>query len=178
MPVLASGTMTGAPASHDKPHSRWRWPDRRLMRILLAAAGAIYAIVFIALNRTRVRIHFVFFTVSSRVWVGLLVCLALGALLGHAGGVYRRRRTARVERPARAGGYARPDLRGGGGWRLAAGGGSGPGRGGLLARRLSLAGRRPGGGGGWRAGRRGSHARRLSLAGRRLAAGGGPGPRR
>ncbi len=69
------------------------------MRILLATAGAIYAIVFIALNRTRVRIHFVFFTVSSRVWVGLLVCLALGALLGHAGGVYRRRRTARVNGP-------------------------------------------------------------------------------
>ena len=82
------------------------------MRILLAAAGAIYAIVFIALNRTRVRIHFVFFTVSSRLWVGLLVCLALGALLGHAGGVCGAAER-RGGRPARAGGYAQPDLRAG-----------------------------------------------------------------
>jgi uncharacterized integral membrane protein len=65
------------------------------MRIILAAAGGIYAILFIALNRTKVHIHFVFFTVSSRLWVGFLVCLALGVLLGHGFGVYRRRRSTR-----------------------------------------------------------------------------------
>ncbi len=69
------------------------------MRIVLAAVGVIYAIIFIVLNRTKVRIHFVFFTVSSRLWVGFLVCLALGALLGHGFGVYRRRRSTRAHGP-------------------------------------------------------------------------------
>jgi uncharacterized integral membrane protein len=77
-------------------------------RIVLAAAGVIYAIIFIALNRTRVRIHFVFFSVTSRLWVGFLVCLALGALLGHAAGVYRRRRAARADGAPRGGGTPNP----------------------------------------------------------------------
>jgi uncharacterized integral membrane protein len=63
----------------------------RLTRILIGAVALIYGIIFIALNRGRVRIHFVFFTVTSRLWVGFLVCVALGALLGQAFGVYRRR---------------------------------------------------------------------------------------
>jgi uncharacterized integral membrane protein len=77
-----------------------------MTRIVLAGAGVIYAIIFIALNQTRVRMHFVFFTVTVRLWVGFLLCLVLGALLGQAGGVYRRRRTARVGGPAGRGGAA------------------------------------------------------------------------
>jgi hypothetical protein len=71
-----------------------------MTRILLAVAGVAYAITFIALNTSRVRIHFVFFTVTSRLWVGLLVTLALGVLLGHALGVYRRRHRPRAGSPA------------------------------------------------------------------------------
>jgi uncharacterized integral membrane protein len=66
-------------------------------RIVLATVVVIYAVIFIALNRSKVHIHFVFFSVSSRLWVGFLVCVALGALLGHAVGVYRRRRATRAD---------------------------------------------------------------------------------
>jgi uncharacterized integral membrane protein len=65
--------------------------------MLVAGAAVIYAVIFISLNRTKVHIHFVFFSVSSRLWVGFLVCLALGALLGQAVGVYRRRRATRTD---------------------------------------------------------------------------------
>jgi uncharacterized integral membrane protein len=60
-------------------------------RIAIGAVAAIYAIVFIVLNTSKVKIHFVFFTVTTHLWVGLLVCLAIGALLGQALGSYRRR---------------------------------------------------------------------------------------
>jgi hypothetical protein len=33
----------------------------------------------------------VFFTVTSRLWVGFVVCVAVGALLGQTIGAYRRR---------------------------------------------------------------------------------------
>jgi uncharacterized integral membrane protein len=72
------------------------------MRIVVAAVALIYGVIFIALNRDKVRIHFLFFTVTSRLWVGLLVCLILGAVLGQAlGGSYRKRRSAaKASRPA------------------------------------------------------------------------------
>jgi uncharacterized integral membrane protein len=79
----------------------------------VVAVAVIYAIVFISLNRTRVRIHFVFFTVTTRLWVGFLVCVALGALLGHAVGVYRRRRSTRQGGPTGRG-RARGGSNGGG----------------------------------------------------------------
>jgi uncharacterized integral membrane protein len=68
-------------------------------RLAIGGVALIYAIVFIALNTSRVRIHFVFFTVSTHVWVGLLVCLALGALLGQGLGTYRKR-LARSRHPS------------------------------------------------------------------------------
>jgi uncharacterized integral membrane protein len=60
-------------------------------RLVIGAVALIYGIIFIALNRGRVRIHFVFFTVTSRLWVGFVVCVAVGALLGQTIGAYRRR---------------------------------------------------------------------------------------
>jgi uncharacterized integral membrane protein len=70
----------------------------------VAALVLIYAVIFIALNRTKVRTHFVFFTVTSRLWVSFLVCLILGALLGQGLGVYRRRRSAKSDHPTPDGG--------------------------------------------------------------------------
>jgi uncharacterized integral membrane protein len=67
-------------------------------RLVVAGVALVYGIIFIVLNTGRVRIHFVFFTVSTRLWVGLLVCLAAGALLGQAIGTYRKRST-RSRRP-------------------------------------------------------------------------------
>ena len=104
MPVVASLAMAGTTPSQGQgsppKRSRWHWPDARTTRIVVVAAAVIYAIIFIALNRTNVRIHFVFFTVTTRLWVGFLVCVALGVLLGHAVGVYRRRRATRQGGPA------------------------------------------------------------------------------
>jgi uncharacterized integral membrane protein len=98
--------MADSQASPKTPRSRWRFDDPRLTRAIVAAVALIYGVIFIALNRTRVRIHFVFFTVTSRLWVGFLVCLVLGALLGHAFGIYRRRRSGRSDHSSSHGGGA------------------------------------------------------------------------
>jgi uncharacterized integral membrane protein len=83
--------MAGSTATPKSPRERWRIGDPLLTRVIVGGVALIYGIIFIALNRGRVRIHFLFFTVNSRVWVGFLVCLALGALLGRALGMYRQR---------------------------------------------------------------------------------------
>ena len=62
-----------------------------MTRLVVGAVALIYGIIFIVLNTGRVRIHFVFLTVTTHLWVGLLVCLAAGALLGQAIGTYRKR---------------------------------------------------------------------------------------
>jgi uncharacterized integral membrane protein len=69
-------------------------------RIIIAAAALIYGIVFILLNRAKVRVHFVFFTVTTHLWVGFVVCVVLGALLGQSIGAYRRR-SAKPDRTRR-----------------------------------------------------------------------------
>jgi uncharacterized integral membrane protein len=61
------------------------------VRIVIAAVCLIYGIIFISLNSRSVRIHFVFVTVTTYLWVGFLLCLVLGALLGQAFGMWRRR---------------------------------------------------------------------------------------
>lgn len=80
----------------DSVNSKSPRPARRVggvavTRLVVGAVALVYGIIFIVLNTSRVRIHFVFFTVTSRLWVGLLVCLAAGALLGQAFGTYRKR---------------------------------------------------------------------------------------
>jgi uncharacterized integral membrane protein len=79
-------------ASSSSPQSGRRLDGRRLTRLIVAAVVLIYVIVFVALNRSKVKIHFLFFTVTSRLWVGFLVCVALGALIGQITGVYVRSR--------------------------------------------------------------------------------------
>ena len=51
-------------------------------RLIIFAIVAICAIIFVAQNRDKVTIHFLFIDVSARVWIGFVICLALGALLG------------------------------------------------------------------------------------------------
>lgn len=85
--------------SHKSSRSTKRINNENLPRIIVGAVALIYGVIFIVLNRGKVRIHFVFFTVTSRLWVGLLVCLVLGALLGQAlGGARRRRLSAKADR--------------------------------------------------------------------------------
>ena len=71
-------------------------PDLRLIaRLLVAVAAVVLAIVFVAQNSDRVETSFVFFDVTTRVWVGLLVALVLGALLGQAAEAMWERRKKR-----------------------------------------------------------------------------------
>jgi uncharacterized integral membrane protein len=91
---------TPSPKSSD---SQPRTGNRRVTRLIVAAVALIYGIIFIALNRSRVRIHFLFFTVTTRLWVGFLVCVALGVLLGQAFGAYRKR-SAKAGRSKRGSG--------------------------------------------------------------------------
>jgi uncharacterized integral membrane protein len=71
-------------------------PDRRLItRLLVAAAVVVLAILFVVQNNDRVEMSFVFFTVTTRLWVGLLVALVLGALLGQAAEALWARRKRR-----------------------------------------------------------------------------------
>ncbi len=74
-------------------------PDLRLItRLLVAAAVVVLAILFVAQNSDRVETSFVFFDVTTRLWVGLLVALVLGALLGQAAEVLWERRKKRRAR--------------------------------------------------------------------------------
>jgi uncharacterized integral membrane protein len=71
-------------------------PDLRLIaRLLVAAAAVVLAILFVMQNSDRVEMSFVFFDVTSRLWVGLLVALILGALLGQAAEALWERRKKR-----------------------------------------------------------------------------------
>jgi uncharacterized integral membrane protein len=60
-------------------------PDRRLItRLVVGVVVVVLAILFVFQNNDRVETSFVFFDVTTRLWVGLLVALVLGALLGQA----------------------------------------------------------------------------------------------
>ena len=71
-------------------------PDLRLItRLLIAAAAVVLAVLFVMQNSDRVETSFVFFDVTTRLWVGLLVALVLGALLGQAAEALWERRKKR-----------------------------------------------------------------------------------
>lgn len=58
-------------------------PDAGLVvRLVLFAAIFVYAVVFVLQNSTRVTIDFVFFELQSRLWLGFIASLLIGALLG------------------------------------------------------------------------------------------------
>jgi uncharacterized integral membrane protein len=61
-------------------------------RLVVALLALIAAVIFIAQNRNRVETTFLFFEGHPRLWVVILASLALGALLGQAAALLRRRR--------------------------------------------------------------------------------------
>jgi uncharacterized integral membrane protein len=72
------------------------WSSKILRtRVIVGLVALVLAIIFIVENNEQVRIHFIFFSVHSRLWVGFLVSLVLGALLGQAFVSLRRRRQSR-----------------------------------------------------------------------------------
>jgi uncharacterized integral membrane protein len=57
---------------------------RMVVRLVVAVVAVVLAVLFIVQNNDKVETSFIFFDVTARVWVGLLVALVLGALLGQA----------------------------------------------------------------------------------------------
>jgi uncharacterized integral membrane protein len=74
------------PESSDVPLRESRdGPDLRLIaRLVVAAVAIVLAVLFVFQNSERVETSFVFFDVTTRLWVSLVVALILGALLGQA----------------------------------------------------------------------------------------------
>ncbi|MGH9113240.1 MAG: hypothetical protein ACRDZN_13245 [Acidimicrobiales bacterium] len=70
---------------------------RLVVRLGVAVVAVVLAALFVVQNNDTVETSFVFFDVTARVWVGLLVALALGALLGQAAeALWARRRKRRA----------------------------------------------------------------------------------
>lgn len=61
-------------------------------RLVVALLALVAAIIFVVQNSTHVETQFLFFDFSSRLWVVIVVSMLLGAGLGQAVGLLRRRR--------------------------------------------------------------------------------------
>jgi uncharacterized integral membrane protein len=64
-------------------------------RLIVVGVALIVALVFIFQNSERVETTFLVFNVTTRLWVGLLVALLVGAILGQAVEVAWNRRRRR-----------------------------------------------------------------------------------
>ena len=60
--------------------------------VIIFAIVAVASLIFIAQNREKVTIHFLFIDVTARVWIGFVICLVAGALLGTLLGRWWRKR--------------------------------------------------------------------------------------
>lgn len=56
---------------------------------------AVAAVVFIVQNSDRSKVRFLFFSVTTRVWVGVAIALVLGAVLDRLFAMWWRRRKER-----------------------------------------------------------------------------------
>jgi uncharacterized integral membrane protein len=66
---------------------------RQLSRLVAAGVALLVGVIFVVQNSERVETTFLVFNVTTRLWVGLLVALVLGAVLGQAiEAVWNRRR--------------------------------------------------------------------------------------
>jgi uncharacterized integral membrane protein len=65
---------------------------KQVTRLVIVGVLAIGALIFIVQNSERVETTFLFFSVETRLWVGLIIALVLGAVLGQLGQVLWRRR--------------------------------------------------------------------------------------
>jgi uncharacterized integral membrane protein len=68
---------------------------RRAMRLLVAGIAIVVAVVFMSQNNDEVELNFLMFSVSARLWVGLLAALVLGAVLGQGVEILWERRKRR-----------------------------------------------------------------------------------
>lgn len=65
------------------------------MRLLVAGVAIVLGVVFMAQNNQQVELEFLMFSIDTRLWVGMLVTLLLGALLGQAAEILWARRKRR-----------------------------------------------------------------------------------
>jgi uncharacterized integral membrane protein len=86
--------------STTRRRSARKWDAKTWTRIAVGVVVLVYVILFIVLNSTSVKIDFVFFSVRSQLWVGFLVCLILGGLLGVAITAYRGKSSKSNKPPA------------------------------------------------------------------------------
>lgn len=68
---------------------------RRALRLLVAGIAIVVAVVFMSQNNDEVELNFLVFSVTTRLWVGMLATLLLGALLGQAAEILWARRKRR-----------------------------------------------------------------------------------
>jgi uncharacterized integral membrane protein len=93
--------MAYRPGQSDVPleETREGVDKRRATRLLVAGVAIIVAVVFMSQNNDKVELNFLMFSVSARLWVGLLATLLLGAVLGQGAEVlWDRRKRRRAER--------------------------------------------------------------------------------
>jgi uncharacterized integral membrane protein len=61
-------------------------------RVVVAMMALVAAVIFVVQNRNRVETKFLFIEGNPRLWVVIVVSLALGVILGQAGALFIRRR--------------------------------------------------------------------------------------
>jgi uncharacterized integral membrane protein len=68
------------------------------VRLVLAGLAILVAVLLVVQNNDRIELNFLVFEVTTRLWVGLLVTLVLGAVLGQAAeALWARRRRRRAD---------------------------------------------------------------------------------
>jgi uncharacterized integral membrane protein len=77
----------GGPVDHDEGVDK-----RQVTRLVVVGVILLAAVAFVVQNSETVETSFLFFTVETRLWVGLLTALVMGAILGQAVGYLRKRR--------------------------------------------------------------------------------------
>lgn len=83
--------MTSTKPSTSSKRAPGNWTGKTWARIVIGVLILVYVILFIVLNSTSVKIDFVFLSVRSQLWVGFLVCLVLGGVLGAVFATYRKK---------------------------------------------------------------------------------------
>jgi uncharacterized integral membrane protein len=70
---------------------------RRTSRLLAAGVVILVAVVFMSQNNDKVELNFLMLSIETRLWVGLLITLVLGAVLGQvAESLWDRRQRRRA----------------------------------------------------------------------------------
>lgn len=70
---------------------------RRATRLLATGVIILVAVVFMSQNNDKVELNFLMLSIETRLWVGLLITLVLGAVLGQvAESLWDRRKRRRA----------------------------------------------------------------------------------